>query len=328
MKKAIGIIIGIVAVILVMGGIFWFFFNMGDEDIEVRETKKIETQIREIETYNDITKTEDDVIVVDREELKRKQEEERKKVRLLEDTFMAICSKGQVGDWEGLPLSENFRAKYNEKDGIIDKSVDYDKPLYNNLDTDKKEVRVVLYKDYGKQNEKEYVSKIKYKLDKNGDIDEIVNVETEMTNGENSLREIPENENWALINEDSISSIIWTVSKPNAYWGELKLTDNFKSKYNKKNGILGIQDINKVSNVATQGQDYKNKTVNIEVIYNDRTTERYIVKWEANSSNELNDVKVSKVEQEDNSPAVKSGLIPAGTKVKSYDKPVLSNKGE
>ena len=326
MKKIITTILGVVLVIGIVFAIFWFFFNVGTRsDVEVKETKKKE--VKQIETQvEDNEIQEDNVIVVNREELKKQEEEIRKKSELFDQTIFKICSKGKIGDWTGLLLSDNFKSKYKETEGII-KNVDYDVIQYvRNINKKEHKATVLLYKNKGKKDEIEYIAEIEYILNNNGEIDDIKDIKAEKTDNEDSLAEQPDNDDWAYINENNIENIIWTVSKPKNYWGDLKLTNNFNGKYTQDKGILKL-DASKVSNVNIKEQDYKNKVVIVEVLYNDRKIEQYKVKWKSSSNLELDDVVVEKIEQIDDSPLAKSGLaVPKGTEIKSYNKPVLSQK--
>ena len=329
MKKIITTIIGVVLVVGIIFAIFWFFFNVGTRsDVEVKETKKKE--VKQVETQVEDNEIQDDnVIVINKEELKQKQEEQRKQEfeteQLFEKTFIEICNKN--GNWEDLPLSDNFKKKYNAQNGIVDKKIDYDKALYvDSINRKKCVVNVILYKNLNKTNEIEYKCEINYTVNEENKIDDILTVNVEKTNGEFSIKEEGDNKDWAYINENNISEIIYIVSKPKAYWDELKLTSNFKGKYTQDKGILKL-DASKVSNVNVKEQDYKNKIVIVEVLYNDRKIEQYKVKWKVSSNLELDDVEVEKIEQVDDSPLAKSGLsVPKGTEIKSYNKPVLSQK--
>ena len=313
MKKIITTIIGVLLVIGIIFGIFWFFFNVGTRsEVDVKETKQRET--KQIETQQIENETQDDVVIVNREELQKKNEEQRQKeferYELLVETFTELCTKN--GKWDNLPLSDNLKEKYNSKTGILT-NLDYDIVSQCSVDTESKKAIIILYKNYNKNNELEYRTELKYKENKEGQIDEIVNIETEKTNGEYSIREEqdPENIDKVMpILEDTVAIIVREMAMSSDGWENFAVSQDLIKKYASKKGLLNKNDI---VDIYIKNNDFKNKVVELEVLLDNRTTEDYKIKWKINSSKELEDITVEK-ETVDIS------------KIETYAKPVLKNK--
>ena len=203
MKKIITTIIGVLLVIGIIFGIFWFFFNVGtrsEVEVEVKETKQRE--IKQIETQQIENETQDDVVIVNREELQKKNEEQRQKEFNKEmdiiNAFSQLCIKN--GNWDNLILSDNFKNKYNKKNGILEIKADYTGTI--NYISDSKVEVIVYQKQQG--NDKEYKVMIQYKLNKENLIDDITDIQIEETNGEYSQEEAEniELEDVSIISDD------------------------------------------------------------------------------------------------------------------------------
>lgn len=319
MKKIITTIIGVLLVIGIIFGIFWFFFNVGtrsEVEVEVKETKQRE--IKQIETQQIENETQDDVVIVNREELQKKNEEQRQKEFNKEmdiiNAFSQLCIKN--GNWDNLILSDNFKNKYNKKNGILEIKADYTGTI--NYISDSKVEVIVYQKQQG--NDKEYKVMIQYKLNKENLIDDITDIQIEETNGEYSQEEAENIEVEENMNKYYSPFVIRRISIPKTskmeekfgreYWNNVGLSDNFKQKYNIKKGILPIENIEELEDVSIISDDFNNKTVILKAEFSNRTSKEYEVKWKANDKLELDEIvsiidKYNKIDKTNN--AVRQG---------------------
>lgn len=142
-----------------------------------------------------------------------------------------------------------------------------------------------------------------------------VNSDMTKTNGEYSIREVQDPENIDEIMpilEDTVAIIIREMAMSSDGWENFAVSQDLIKKYTSKKGLLNKNDI---VDIYIKNNDFMNKVVELEVLFDNRTTEKYKVKWQINNNKELDDVVVEK-ETVDIS------------KIETYAKPVLKNKKE
>ena len=129
-------------------------------------------------------------------------------------------------DWTGLPLSKNFRKKYNSKDGILGK-IEFDTIELNPFSDEENFIGTMCHLLLKKNKEQfAYIYKQKYEK-KTGLLDDVIlegpiNLIDE--NGNELYYAMPFKENWEKAN-------IYNLARGNIYETGVAITDNFHKKY-------------------------------------------------------------------------------------------------
>lgn len=156
-------------------------------------------------------------------------------------------------DWNFLPLSHEFKKKYNCKDGIL-KDDDFTNVAVNcnNEKTNKEKQQVTLIVSHGYRVDDYY---FKYFLNDKNELDDVQLIKTEVTQYAEGLTPTIASEP-SYINKNNYKNAITHLSTPYMYeFDGVETTENFKEKYGNGFGdesefidINGIIAIEKLSN--------------------------------------------------------------------------------
>ena len=231
---------------------------------------------------------------------KLSREDKFARYKKLNNIFSKICFENQNGAWTYLELTNDFKQKFNETEGLLNPVKKYIAKFLKDFWVINNNIvsfvcegneHIAEYIDDNNANSLSFYGLIIY--DKNGNIDDIRIIERMPVNSGDSIVFAIDGYSEAGLYTLAIGS----AAEDPPYYTEVATTDRFWNSYKPERGILDVdaETLKYPNYIEVENYDANTKKANINIYTSDKVVASYLIKWKTNDYDLLDEIEVIKL---------------------------------